>query len=275
MRIKKEKIHAVIRLLCESNGIRAIHRLTGLHQETVLKILELSGKLADKFQNDKIKNVNCEVLQADEIHTMVHAKDWNVFPKDPMKGSQYAFLAVDAKSKLIINSLIGQRTIDNAVKFFSTVKERVAGRFQLNTDAWNGYSGSVGRKNSIKTVFRTEIDHATEEKHFYKKGQFVSRSLAKTVRKPRVGNPDLGRASTSFVERTNLTLRQFNRRFTRCTLGYTRKFINLRHSLSLFSWHFNFVRKHTTIKSTPAIASGIALAIMTVVELWDYTGITN
>jgi hypothetical protein len=35
-------------------------------------------------------------------------------------------------------------------------------------------------------------------------------------------------------------------------------------------WHFNFSRKHTTNKTTPAIAAGIAFAIMTVGELWDY-----
>lgn len=274
MRIKKEKIHAVIRLLCESSGIRAIHRLTGLHQETVLKILELSGKIADQYQKDKIKNVKSEIVCADEIHTIVHSKDWGMKSKDPAKGSQYAFLAVDAKSKLIINSLVGQRSLENAVDFFKTVKERVANRFQLNTDAWTAYSGKIGRRSSIKTVFGSEIDHATEEKHFYKTGQFVSRSLAKTVRKARVGNPDLNRASTSFVERTNLTLRLFNRRFTRCTLGFSKKLINLRHSLSLFSWNFNFAWKHSTIKTTPAIASGIAFAIMTVVELWDYAGIT-
>ena len=53
----------VIKLLCESSGIRAISRLTGLHQQTVLKILKLSGQLSNLCMNEKIKNVKCEVIQ--------------------------------------------------------------------------------------------------------------------------------------------------------------------------------------------------------------------
>lgn len=271
MRIHKDKINMVIKLLCESSGIRSISRTMNIHQQTVLKILEISGKLAYRHAEDKVRNVTCEVLQVDEIHSIVHAKDWNVQPKVESLGSQYTFLAIDAKSRFIVNSLTGQRTHQNAVKFFEKVKDRVMNRFQLNTDAWNGYAGSRGTKNAVKHVFGDEIDHATEEKEFMKLGQFVSRSLAKTVRKRRIGNPDLDKASTSYVERTNLTLRLFNRRFTRSTLGFSKKLINLRHSISLFSWHQNFARKHTTLKTTPAIVLGVSSTIMTIQELWNYT----
>jgi hypothetical protein len=74
-----------------------------------------------------------------------------------MQGSQYAFLAVDAQSKLIINSLVGQRSLENAVKFFSTMKERVAGRFQLNTDAWNAYSGTPCALNPLVVMSIIEL----------------------------------------------------------------------------------------------------------------------
>jgi len=269
MRIEKEKIYMVIKLLCESSGIRAISRLTRLHQETVLKILELSGKISAQYAQDKIKDVKCEVVQADEIHSIVQAKDWNIHPKDPSRGSQYTFLAIDAHSRLIVNSFTGQRTVENAARFFTDLRSRVTGRFQLNTDAWRGYAGF--HKNSIKTVFGKEIDHATEEKTFWKKGQFISKTLVKTTRKARVGNPDLGRASTSYVERMNLNLRLFNRRFTRCTLGFSKKLINLRHSIALFSWHQNFGRKHTMLKTSPAILLGISSTIATVQDLWNYT----
>jgi transposase-like protein/IS1 family transposase len=268
MRIKKDKIHMVIKLLCESSGIRAISRLTGLHQQTVLKILKLSGQLSNLCMNEKIKNVKCEVIQADEIYTMVYCKDWNNISRDRSWGSQYSFLAIDAKSKLIVSSVTGQRTLENAVKFLQMLKSRVSGCFQLNTDAWSGYAGIRGHKSSIKTVFGSEIDHATEEKEFWKKDRFISKSLAKTIRKSRIGNPDLGKASTSYVERINLTLRNFNRRFTRCTLGYSKKLINLRYSMSLFIWNYNFARKHMKNKTTPAIAAGISFDIMTVCELW-------
>jgi hypothetical protein len=51
-------------------------------------------------------------------------------------------------------------------------------------------------------------------------------------------------ATTAHAERTNLSVRLFNRRFTRCTLGYSKKLENLKHAFALFAWHFNFCRKH-------------------------------
>jgi IS1 family transposase len=266
MRLAKDKIHMVVNLLCESSGIRSISRLTGLHQQTVLKILCLSGKLADQFQREKIKDLQCKVVTVDEIHTIVHGKDWGIKEKRSDWGSQYTFLSVDVESRLIINSNTGLRDTENAVGFFKTLKQRVPNRFQLNTDAWTGYAGRV--KNSIKTVFGKEIDHATEEKEYYKLNQFVTRTLARTRRKSRSGNPDLELGSTSRVERTNLNLRLFNRRFTRCTLGYSKKLLNLRHSMALFCWYQNFARKHTTLRTTPAIAIGISTVIMKACDLW-------
>lgn len=266
MRIHKEKIYQVIRMLCESSGIRAISRITGLHQETVLKILKISGNLSVHFTDQKVKGLKCEVIQADELHTIVHAKQWNVNPAHKHLGNQYTFLAVDAKTRFIIHSLTGQRIADNAQMFFQEVKNRVQGRFQLNTDCWKAYSGY---QNVIKRVFGREIDHATEQKHFWKKEQFVSRALAKTERRAHIGNPDLTKGSTSYVERTNLTLRNFSRRFNRCTLGYSKKLINLRFAVSLFTWSFNFAKKHSTLNTTPAIAMGLASSAMTVCDLWN------
>lgn len=266
MRIEKAKIHLVIRLLCESSGIRAISRLTGLHQETVLKILKISGELSSNFTEQKVKDLKCEVVQADELHTTVYSKEFNTNSKDTHIGSQYTFLAIDAKSRLVINAHTGQRTTENAVKFLTDLRRRTSGRFQLNTDCWRGY---YGQRNSVKAVFGNEIDHATEQKHFWKTSAFVSRSLAKTERKARIGNPDISKGSTSYVERLNLSVRHFNRRFTRCTPAFSKKLVNLRYSVSLFVWSINFARKHGTIKTTPAIAAGISTAIVTVQELWN------
>jgi hypothetical protein len=74
----------------------------------------------------------------------------------------------------------------------------------------------------------------------------------------RCGNPSPDKISTSYVERTNLSVRLFNRRFTRLTLGYSKKLANLKHSVALFIAHFNFCRKHSTVAQTPAQACGLA-----------------
>jgi hypothetical protein len=62
-------------------------------------------------------------------------------------------------------------------------------------------------------------------------------------------------------------VRLFNRRFTRCTLGYSKKLENLKYAVALFVWHFNFCRIHSAHKQTPAQAAKIAENPMTIEEL--------
>jgi hypothetical protein len=77
-------------------------------------------------------------------------------------------------------------------------------------------------------------------------------------RQPVFGKPDMSLVSTSYVERSNLTLRMSNRRFTRLTNGFSKKIVNHCHMLALGYMHYNFCRKHMSLKRTPAQAAGIA-----------------
>jgi transposase InsO family protein len=74
-------------------------------------------------------------------------------------------------------------------------------------------------------------------------------------------------STTCHVERTNLSVRQFNRRYARLTLGYSKTLENLRHSTALFVWHFNFVRVHSAHGKTPAEVAGLMDKPMTIEEL--------
>jgi hypothetical protein len=47
----------------------------------------------------------------------------------------------------------------------------------------------------------------------------------------------------------------FQRRFTRLTLGYSKKLANLKYSVVLFIAHYNFCRVHGAHKQTPAMAA--------------------
>jgi hypothetical protein len=72
------------------------------------------------------------------------------------------------------------------------------------------------------------------------------------------GEPDLDHVSTSYVERSNLTLRMGWRRFTRLTNAFRKKVENLGHGVAIHMMHYNFCRVHTTLKQTPAMAAGVA-----------------
>jgi hypothetical protein len=69
------------------------------------------------------------------------------------------------------------------------------------------------------------------------------------------------------MERTNLTVRLFNRRFTRLTLGYSKKFEYLIHSLNLMIFYYNFVWIHSARGQTPAMNIGLAAKPMKFEEM--------
>ena len=72
------------------------------------------------------------------------------------------------------------------------------------------------------------------------------------------GNPDIDHVSTCYVERNNLTMRMGMRRFTRLTNGFSKKIENLAHAVALHFMHYNLVRIHKTLKTTPAMAAGVS-----------------
>ncbi len=55
----------------------------------------------------------------------------------------------------------------------------------------------------------------------------------------------------------NLTIRTFMRRFTRLTLGFSKKLPNLRAAVALHVFHYNFCRIHGSLKMTPAMKAGV------------------
>lgn len=151
-------------------GIRAIQRITGLHQETILNILETAGQKADAYLDAKIRNVTADAIQADEIHSFVFSKQRNTDANDLERGDQFTFLSVDHRSKLIVNWLVGKRTAENADQFLGDLKARVTSRIQLTTDNWKVYSGFVG---SVRRVFGNDVNYATEMKYFGKRENFL------------------------------------------------------------------------------------------------------
>lgn len=81
------------------------------------------------------------------------------------------------------------------------------------------------------------------------------------------GAPDLERASTSHIERANLTVRMHVRRFTRLCNGFSKKLYNHRAAVSLHVAWYNVCRVHESLRVTPAMEAGIADQVWSVEEL--------
>jgi hypothetical protein len=88
------------------------------------------------------------------------------------------------------------------------------------------------------------------------------------TRIPRLGMPFEKNISTSYMERWNLTLRMQNRRFTRLTNGFSKKFENHRHMLAITMVYYNFCRKHRSLGGkTPAMAAHMTEYVWTASDL--------
>jgi hypothetical protein len=86
--------------------------------------------------------------------------------------------------------------------------------------------------------------------------------------KIKAGNPRRDRICTSHVERANLSVRTFNRRFTRLCLGWSRKLANHRYAVAIFVAAHNFVKHHSTLGTTPAVGAGLTDHKWSVEELF-------
>jgi hypothetical protein len=95
--------------------------------------------------------------------------------------------------------------------------------------------------------------------------------MIETIIKVRDGRPDSRCIGTSYVERSNLSIRMALRRFTRLTNAYSKKLDNLKHACSLYFAYYNFCRVHSSIRVSPAVESGITDHIWTLRELLSGT----
>lgn len=125
--------------------------------------------------------------------------------------------------------------------------------------------------DAVDAAFARDIDYAMLVKQYGTSPEAQKRysppvclGAERTVMR---GRPDPEYISTSDIERSNLTLRMQNRRFTRLTNAFSKKLANHQHMLAI-SWIFhNFARIHQTIRVTPAMEAGIGDHLLTFEEI--------
>ncbi len=162
---------------------------------------------------------------------------------------------------------MGLRDAGYAVEFVRDIASRIENRIQLTSDGLKLYV------EAIEDAFGGNIDYAMAVKIYGAERAGEARySPAKCIGckpYPVVGNPDRNCISTSFIERQNLTVRMQNRRFTRLTNAFSKKWINHEHAIALHYFYYNFCRKHKTLGTTPAIVAEIADKVWTIEDLVD------
>jgi IS1 family transposase len=257
-----------ISCLVEGNSIRSTVRMTGVAKNTVVKLLVEIGAVCSEYQDRVMRNLPCQRIQCDEIWAFVGCKQKNVSPEKAeagVCGDVWTWTAIDAQTKLIPCWLIGQHDAIAARDFTEDLASRLASRVQLTTDGHKAYLTAVDR------AFGEEIDYAqlvkiygadVEGQKRYSPAQCIGTRVA-----PISGDPDPAHISTSYVERSNLSIRMGTRRFTRLTNAFSKKVENHAAAVALFFMYYNFGRKHQTLGTTPAVKAGVADHIWSIEEI--------
>ena len=260
-KLSEEKQILILAHLVEGNSIRSIERITGVHRDTIMRLLVNAGDQAQIILDQRCRNLKSNYVQCDEIWAFVGKKQKQAKSAEDEQrgyGDQFIFVALDAETKLVPVFVVGKRSMENADYMMKQLSERIPKRFQLSTDAFPAYRLSVYRYLGGEVDYGQVIksyggnDRASEVRYS------PAKILSVTIR-PVMGQPRVKKISTSYIERQNLTIRMENRRLTRLTNAFFKKVENLKAAMALHFFHYNFMRPHSTLDgATPAMASGIS-----------------
>ena len=253
-------------------SIRATVRITGVAKNTIVKLLADLGQACSEYQDGAFTNLECKIIECDEIWAYCYAKQKNVpdeFKDTFGHGDVWTWTAIDADTKLVPSWLVGERTMADCYTFLADLKSRLKNaRIQLTTDGLGHYL------RVVDGLWADDVDFALLHTNYVGGAQDTpERKYSPAVCtgidiRVIAGDPDPDRISTSYAERQNLTMRMGMRRFTRLTNAFSKKVENLAHAVSLHFMYYNFCRVHESltikdengknIKHTPAMAAGIA-----------------
>lgn len=253
--------------LVEGCSIRSTERMTGLHRDTIMRLMIRVGQQCQRTMDNLLRGFHCERIQVDEIWSFVKKKEKRLQPEEKalgIYGDQYIYVGIDADTKLVPAFEVGRRNGETTLAFLKRLQDSLKGngRIQLTSDGFESYIGAV------EETFGADVDYAMLIKVYQSVPEGEKRysppTVTEVISKIISGMPDPQHICTSFVERQNLTMRMAMRRLTRLTNAFSKKLENLKAAVALHFAHYNFMRIHSTLKVTPAMEAKITN------HIWDW-----
>lgn len=255
-------------MLLEGMSIRATSRITGMHYDTIGDLILTVGANCQNLLDTQIRNVEAKDVQVDEIWSFVGCKEKTAARNnyDHDSGDSWTVVAVERESKLIIAHQVGERDTTTICTLLQKLADYTTGCFQLSTDGLAAY------RLNVPYMLHNRVDFGVIVKNYasmQKTTRYSPAKIISTKKITRFGNPDEDRICTSHVESLNQKIRMHLRRFTRLTNGHSKSFKHHSAMQAIFFAWYNWCRKHTTIKTSPAVESGLAEKIWTIKELLE------
>jgi IS1 family transposase len=184
----------------------------------------------------------------------------------------WTWCAIDADTKLVPAFRVsGNRDVKTAVAFVSDVADRMKNRVQISTDGLKAYV------DAIAIAFGGDVDYGQiiktygTETSIEAQRRYSAPKITGMEKKAVFGRPDMDLVSTSYVERLNATTRLHMKRLARLTHAFSKKRENFEAAVGLHFAYYNFVRRHNTLRCTPAMAAGVEPSFWSVADLVEAT----
>jgi IS1 family transposase len=272
--LPRDKQIEIIAALCDGLGIRATARITGVNRETVGTLALRVGNACAELHDRMFVGIRTSRIECDELWSFVGRKRRYREPRgrrpdgDP-RGDQYTFVAMSSSTRAILSYRTGKRDNEITDAFIQDLRHRVIGTPEISTDGFLPYKPAIrdafGKRAVHGVINKTyNVTHlnVTEASRRYSPAQVIA-----VERVAVSGEPE--QISTSYVERQNLTLRMSCKRFARLTNSFSKRVENHCAAVSLYVAHYNLCRTHDALKTSPAVALGLAERVWTIGDLLD------
>jgi IS1 family transposase len=268
--LPRDKQIEVIAALCDGLGVRATSRITGVNRGTVAALALKMGRGCAELHDRMMVGIRTSRLELDELWAFVGKKQARVNKNElaaAAVGDQYTYVAMSASHRAIVSYFTGKRDTGSTHEFIADLRQRVIGLPEISTDGFKPY------QNAIRAEFGNRIAHGVINKtysvtHLAVKDAARRYSPAQVVAVEReVVSGIPAEISTSYVERSNLSIRMGIKRFARLSNGFSKRLENHCAAVSLYVAHYNLCRVHESLKQTPAMALGIADRVWTIADL--------
>jgi IS1 family transposase len=262
-RLSKEKQALVLAALCEGTPINAVTRMFHVGKHAVLRVIRETGEAFADYMDANFRDLPCSRIEMDEQWQYVGAHGSRLINPEKERGDFWLWCCIDADTKLVFSHKVGKRDWWTGNTFVEDVRSRVKLPVQIATDNHRPYAFHIRQHFGYEG-----FSYGTETKVFGEPklpdGTLARLGRNEGVRKMQtaertavIGSPDLESLTTSHVERAFLTVRQELKRFQRKGLGYSKDLETHKRAVALHFGVYNFVRRHHTLGTTPAVGAGL------------------
>jgi IS1 family transposase len=248
----------ILGCLVEGMSIRATERHCRVHRDTVMKLGLEVGEVCHQLNDQMMRDLRVTFIQMDEIWSFIKKKQKHLRIDDPAEcGDAWTHIVFSKRERAIISYVTGKRGTETMKLLIADARSRILGEPHISTDGHDPY------RQVIADVFGLDCTFGQVVKN-YQGSKYVS-----SDKRPVIGNTNPDLISTSLIERSNLTLRQQQKRFARKTLAHSKKLRNHEAAVALHVAFYNFVRVHSTLRVTPAMELGVTDHVWSLGELME------